>query len=288
MNNTNKIALANEGIFPIIYDEKGKLLKNVPATGLQTSGTIQGEGVLIGVPSLFVRLASCNLRCIWNLPDGTISKCDTPYASFNVKDVKNVDTDFIFQVIKNNIGKMNHIVITGGEPFIQSKPLAILLQKIKDELNLHITIETNGTIFDEKVAQNVDLFSISPKLKNSIPNKEKLKVLKLDPSGPINNHENKRYNIKTLQDFINFSNSNDKEFQLKFVIGQEVDEYEIIEDYIEVLKDINPYNIMLMPLGATKEELAKTTTLTLSMAIRNGWRFTSRIHIDIFGTKMGV
>lgn len=284
----NKIALSNEGIFPIIYDEYGDLLQDIPATGLQTAGTIQGEGSLIGVPSIFVRLASCNLRCIWNLPDGTISKCDTPYASFDVQGVQNVTIDYIFQIIKNNIGKMNHIVITGGEPFIQKTPLAILLDKIKNELGLHITIETNGTIFDEYVSKNVDLFSISPKLKNSNPTEEKLNVLNIKSSGPINSHKDKRYNIISLQQFIDFSNSNNKDFQLKFVVGREEDEQEIIEDYVNVLKNIKPYNIMLMPLGANKDELDKTIPLTLAMAIRNGWRYTSRIHIDIFGSKKGV
>ncbi len=183
---------------------------------------------------------------------------------------------------------MNHIVITGGEPFIQKIPLAILLEKIKNELGLHITIETNGTIFDEYVSKNVDLFSISPKLKNSNPTEEKLNVLNIKSSGPINSHKDKRYNIISLQQFIDFSNSNNKDFQLKFVVGREEDEQEIIEDYVNVLKNIKPYNIMLMPLGANKDELDKTIPLTLAMAIRNGWRYTSRIHIDIFGSKKGV
>ncbi len=285
---SEKIVLADEGVFPIIYDDKGNLLKDLPATGLQTPGTIQGEGILIGMPSLFVRLASCNLRCIWNLPDGSITKCDTPYASFDTKNVQNVTTDYVFNIIKNNIGNMNHIVITGGEPFVQKKSLKTLAKSIKDNLNLHITVETNGTIFDEDAAKYIDLFSISPKLKNSTPNKDKLEKLGLSMSGPIKNHGAKRYNIKALQQFVDFCNKTNKEFQLKFVVGSNADEDEIIQDYYNQLKNIKPHNIMLMPLGANKDELAKTTDLTVAMAVRNGWRFTSRIHIDLFGAKKGV
>jgi 7-carboxy-7-deazaguanine synthase len=91
MNNmTNKITLANEGVFPIVRDKDGQLLPQVPATGITVAGTIQGEGKLAGVPSLFIRFSSCNLRCIWQLPDGTYSKCDTPYASFDSNDIHQI------------------------------------------------------------------------------------------------------------------------------------------------------------------------------------------------------
>lgn len=53
--------LAKDGIFPITKDKDGKLLKEVPASGLHVAGTIQGEGKLNGIPSLFIRLAGCNL-----------------------------------------------------------------------------------------------------------------------------------------------------------------------------------------------------------------------------------
>ena len=49
--------LAKDGIFPITKDKDGKLLKELPASGLHVAGTIQGEGKLNGIPSLFIRLA---------------------------------------------------------------------------------------------------------------------------------------------------------------------------------------------------------------------------------------
>lgn len=284
----NKIVLANEGVFPITKDGEGNPLPHLPATGMAMAGTIQGEGLLMGVPSLFIRLASCNLRCVWNLPDGTISKCDTPYASFDVKEVKRMEVDQVVQLVRHNLGAMHHVVITGGEPFLQNEPLALLAKQLKEELKVHITVETNGTLFHEEVAKNIDLFSISPKLKNSTPNEAKLKSLGLKMNGPMKSHGEKRYNIKTLQEFINFSKTNKKSLQLKFVVGQEEDEKEIVKYYITPLINIEPQDIMLMPLGANSEELKKTIPMVLEMSIRNGWRYTSRIHIELFGAKPGV
>src|SRR5690554_4454668 len=161
------LSLANEGVFPITRDAEGQLLPHLPATGMTHPGTVQGEGKLAGVPSLFVRLASCNLRCIWQLPDGTYSRCDTPYASFESNDIHQRTVDDVLALVKHNLGPIRHIVITGGEPLLQKEALAELAARLKSELQLHVTLETNGTLFNEQVARHVDLFSISPKLANS-------------------------------------------------------------------------------------------------------------------------
>ena len=285
---TNKITLASEGVFPIVKDKYGKLLQEMPATGIAVAGTIQGEGKLAGVPSLFIRLSSCNLRCIWELPDGTYSKCDTPYASFDSNNINQLTVDDILSIVKYNIGPIKHVVITGGEPLLQKKALIELASRLKFDLQLHVSIETNGTIFNEQVAQNIDLFSISPKLANSTPNSEKLAALGLSPSGPLKFHGERRLNIKALQSYINICDTTNKEFQLKFVVGQPSDEQEIITKYLNKLTNWKASDIMLMPLGANQDELRKTTPMVLEMAIRNGWRYTPRIHIDLFGSKMGV
>lgn len=284
----SKLVLANEGVFPITKDQCGHPLKNIPATGMHVSGTIQGEGKLAGVPSLFVRLASCNLRCMWALPDGSLCRCDTPYASFEAEQDLQLDTIEVFNLVKHNIGDLNHVVLTGGEPMLQHKSLSVLAKRLKEELRLHLSIETNGTIFAEDVARHIDLFSISPKLSNSNPDPEKLAHYGLNPSGPLNYHPQKRKNIEVLQRFVDYCNDTGKEMQLKFVAGQENDYLEIKNEFLAALSHYSPADIMLMPLGATKEELAVTSKMVLEMAIKNGWRYAPRLHIDLFGPKAGV
>src|SRR5215831_18622011 len=111
--------------------------------------SLQGEGSLVGVPSVFVRTSGCNLRCSW---------CDTPYTSWRPE-----GTDLTLDQILDEVDAhpARHVVVTGGEPMIAPDILA-LTQRLRAR-NLHITIETAGTVF-EPVA--CDLMSISPKLAN--------------------------------------------------------------------------------------------------------------------------
>jgi len=284
----SKLVLANEGVFPITKDKNGHPLNNLPATGLSMAGTIQGEGKLAGVPSLFIRLAGCNLRCIWTMPDGSFCRCDTPYASFEAEQELQLHVNEVFEIVKHNIGILKHVVITGGEPLLQQKPLTPLVKRLKEELDLHLTIETNGTLFSEDVSRYIDLFSISPKLSNSEPSPRKLEKYDLKISGPLSFHAQKRRNIQVLQRYIDICQDSNKELQLKFVVGQHNDYPEIKEEFLATLKNWDAKDIMLMPLGATPGELKTTSAMVLAMAIKNGWRFVPRIHIDLFGPGAGV
>ena len=283
-----KLALAKEGVFPVVKDHNGKAIVDEPKTGLLSPGTIQGEGKLAGVPSLFVRLSSCNLRCIWQMEDGSFCRCDTTYASFHPDQIIELNIEQIFNWIKHNLGNIKHVVITGGEPLLQKKALAPLCQKLKEELKVHITLETNGSLFDEEVAKWIDLFSISPKLSNSVPTQEKLAAYNLKENGPFKFHKDKRLNLHVLQAYINLTNTTDKELQLKFVVGKKNDHKEIKADYLDQLNNWNDSDILLMPLGATQQEIGKSSPLVLEMAITNGWRYSPRVHIDLFGSKSGV
>jgi len=283
-----KLLLSEEGIFPVTRDEKGRLLKKLPNTGMHIAGTVQGEGRLAGTPSLFIRLAGCNLRCIWNKGKGEYSICDTPHSVFGKVNSKPFSVDSIVSVVKNNIGSIRHIVITGGEPVLQAKQLAQLCKKIKEDFDVHLTLETNGTIFNEELAGFIDLFSISPKLSSTNPDGEKLKKFGLIETDVHRSHNSRRINLSSLQSYIDFAGMHRKSFQLKFVVTEPQDVDEIRADILNKLTGWNRDDIFIMPLGATKEELKQFTPVALEIAIANGWRFSPRMHIDLFNENIGV
>ncbi len=285
---TEKLVLVGEGVFPIVRDADGNSIAEDPKTGLAIAGTIQGEGKLAGMPSLFIRLAGCNLRCIWQMSDGSFCRCDTSYASFQQEGKRVYTVDELFRIVKNNIGGMNHVVITGGEPLLQAKGILALSKVLKEELGVHITIESNGTLFDEELTKYVDLFSISPKLRNSDPTPEKMAFYNEKECGASIYHHEVRRNIPALQSYVDHSLKGDIDLQLKFVAGKKEAANEIVNEYLSELNNYKKEDVLIMPLGATHEELVVSRPLVLQMCIENGWRFAPRVHIEIFGSKQGV
>src|SRR5580698_1859648 len=96
--------------------------------------SVQGEGGLVGVPSVFVRTSGCNLRCSW---------CDTPYTSWTPE-----GSDLSIDAIVDEVSRYRaarHVVLTGGEPMIA--PGMVELSRRFRALGTHITVETAGTVF---------------------------------------------------------------------------------------------------------------------------------------------
>ncbi len=118
--------------------------------------SIQGEGTLMGVPTIFVRFFACNLRCSW---------CDTKY-SWSVREGGTWES-LSPQQVAARIQELGarHVVLTGGEPTLQ-KELPHLAQILKEQGH-HLTVETNTTIFPERVVPLIDLWSLSPKLSSA-------------------------------------------------------------------------------------------------------------------------
>lgn len=138
--------------------------------------SVQGEGLLMGVPTTFVRFFACNLRCSW---------CDTKY-SWSVRDGGTWETVPVEELVERveALGA-RHVVLTGGEPALQ-KDLAQLAQLLKTK-GYHLTIETNATIFPAAAVPFIDLWSLSPKLPSANENylrpaiiKQFLDVLRVD------------------------------------------------------------------------------------------------------------
>jgi 7-carboxy-7-deazaguanine synthase len=221
--------------------------------------SIQGEGLLTGVPSIFIRTSGCNLRCHW---------CDTPYASW-----KPEGPEMSIEEILKKISEWdcNHIVLTGGEPMIAPDlpELATALRKQKK----HITIETAGTIPPNGIP--CDLASISPKLSNSTPPPER------DPAW-AKKHEASRLEPKVISEWISKYT-----FQLKFVVSSELDLAEI-KDLLSRLPPVPLHQILLMPEGIDVKTLATRSPWLVDICKRESFRFCPRLHIELFGHTRGT
>ena len=242
--------------------------------------TIQGEGKLVGTPSIFIRFGKCNFSCKgfnveYETPSG-IKKCacDTYYAvdtAFKDTWTKYKSHKDILEEVNKLSNKCNYkidIVITGGEPLLywNKQEFQNLLQYYINKGH-KVTIETNASLnlnFEYDYQKNI-LFSMSVKLSNSL---EPLK---------------KRVNKETLKKIL----TNTKESYLKFVINK--DSLELAKDEIkDILTDIPKCDVFLMPMGDTAIEINKNCQAVIDMSIENGYKYCDRLHIRIWDNKRGV
>lgn len=227
--------------------------------------SLQGEGSLTGVPSTFVRVSGCNLRCRW---------CDTPYASWNPEGETVSVKDLAEWVIAQ---PPRHVVLTGGEPmlFDAIEPLAQLLRAAK----MHITVETAGTVYRSSDAFPADLLSLSPKLANSTP----LEGDERDPKGSWRlRHERDRISIGTLNQLLDAFPVH----QVKFVVSH-IEDLPEIEDLLDAMHVSAPDRVMLMPEGVTVPDPQRVKWVT-ELCTNRGWRYCHRLHVELFGDTRGT
>jgi len=219
--------------------------------------SIQGEGMLLGVPSVFVRTSGCNLRCVW---------CDTPYTSWAPEGEAMTVARIVDYVREHDTG---YVVITGGEPMIA--PEIVELTAELKRLGRHITIETAGTVF-EPVA--CDLMSISPKLANSTPHER-------DGGRWAAQHDRLRIQPEVLSRLMaGYS------YQLKFVVAAPKDIGEILE--LAGRLGAPPDRVVLMPEGTDAETLHSRGVWLVDLCRLHRFRFSPRLHIELFGNRRGV
>ncbi len=218
--------------------------------------SIQGEGQLIGTPSVFFRTSYCNLRCVW---------CDTPYTSWTPED-RDISVASAISAITQYGCK--HVVITGGEPFIQTAELLALCLEL-DKRRYHITVETNATVFS---AVSAHLISMSPKLRNSNPAADNFFFKK---------HERERMRPDVIRRFLDAYPC-----QVKFVVESPEDIDEIQKLQVDI--GIPTENIMLMPQGVTSEMLWEKQEWLIECCKENGYRYSPRLHVELWGNKRGV
>ena len=220
--------------------------------------SIQGEGRLLGVPSVFVRTSGCNLRCRW---------CDTPYTSWQPE-----GKAWSVKKILGEIAKYptRHVVITGGEPLL-APDIAELTGELKQR-GAHITIETAATIFKPVAG---DLMSLSPKLANSTP-------WKRSKGEFAAMHEKRRLNYPVIQQFLD-----GYDYQLKFVVDRKPDIDEI-RAVIAQLQHVDASRVMLMAQGVNQAELNRKAEWIVESCKQYGFSYTPRLHIQLFGNRRGT
>jgi 7-carboxy-7-deazaguanine synthase len=223
--------------------------------------SLQGEGELTGVPSVFVRTSGCNLRCAW---------CDTPYASWNPEGTPRSVEQILAAVTAH--GNSRHVVLTGGEPMIakEIQPLAAELKKA----GRHITIETAATVKPDGIA--CDLASLSPKLLNSAP----------DPIAHATwrkKHEATRWQPDVVRAWIDTY-----PYQFKFVVARPEDVDELENMLAALHREIPRHKVLLMPEALTLEKMRDRAGWLGELCKARGYRYAHRLHIELYGNKRGT
>ncbi len=220
-------------------------------------GSVQGEGLLTGTPSVFVRTSGCNLRCWF---------CDTPFSSWHPEGEHLDVAQICQQVFALNT---KHVVLTGGEPLIYKS-----LHELCDQLRgagQHLTIETAGTIYRELAC---DLVSISPKLSGSAP---------AAASGSWQAvHHARRERLEVVRQLMH-----DHPYQLKFVVDNRADAEEVLE-YLERLGGVDGERVLLMPQGTLPAALDHQAEWLLPWCQQHELRFCPRAHIHWYGNRRGT
>lgn len=220
--------------------------------------SIQGEGLLAGVPSVFVRTSGCNLRCWF---------CDSDYTSWRVEGEERSVEDVLDRLAEF---PARHAVVTGGEPMIAPgvEELTLGLRR----RGYHITIETAATVFKPV---ECDLASLSPKLASSTP-------FEREGGRFAGRHERLRQRPDVIRSFIARH-----PYQLKFVIDRPGDLDEV-QALLGQLPEVDRERVLLMPQGVTAEEVRARGLWLVEECKRHGFRYCPRLHIDLYGNRRGT
>ncbi len=239
--------------------------------------SVQGEGPHTGRPSVFVRLGVCNLSCSW---------CDTPYTwlytAERLEKVRNAappnvplpskpydrgtelerhTPDELLRKVGTYAGdSVRAVVVTGGEPLLHAKPLAPVVTRLLLD-GYKIEFETNGTIAPVGIPRDVH-YNVSPKLSNS------------------HQSERVRLNWSVLNEL------KDRNSVFKFVVGGEPD----LDEVLDVVRRVGlpPERVFLMPQGTSSEAIRERGRWLADVCVKLGFRYSHRVHVELWGDKRGV
>ncbi len=280
--------------------------------------SIQGEGRYVGVPSVFLRTFGCNFRCMnFGLPRGTVNDkynpevkelidsgkletihkfedlpiigtgCDT-YASIYPEFKKYMQDKTVDEVVDHLLsltptgkwmldnGQDIHLIITGGEPLLGWQRFYEELfehPRMKDLKN--VTFETNTTQalrsdFREYVSKQTKFritWSCSPKL--SVSGESWDDAIKPDIA-------------------LSYSTVPNSDIYFKFVVADEVDVDEVASAVEQYRRAGINCPVYVMPVGGKDGLYQQNTKRVAQLAMERGWRYTPRLHVDIFGNAWGT
>jgi 7-carboxy-7-deazaguanine synthase len=231
--------------------------------------SLQGEGKHLGAPSVFVRTSRCNLYCSW---------CDTPYT-WNWSGTSYAHDsagkfEMAEQTIELEVSQVaawvqrwpcRRVVLTGGEPMLQAQECARLVRELEAvDARFHVEIETNGTLVPPpELDAGISLYTVSPKLENSGVERS-LRLRK--------------------EALVFFAGSAKSVFKFVVASGPDVEQVRaLVVEY-----DIDPDRVYLMPRASSAASLTELAPSVAEVCLANGYRFSDRLHIHLFGNRPGV
>jgi len=218
--------------------------------------SLQGEGVSTGAPCVFVRLAQCNLHCTW---------CDTKYTwdfeHYRYEDeVRERSAAEVAQIVNDSLSR--RLVLTGGEPLLQQRALREFWSHLGDGVT--VEVETNGTILPDAAAlARVNQWNVSPKLKNAG-----------DPE-----------HFRIRPEVLGALRESGRAY-LKLVVVEEPDYAEAEALVARLAWPLD--RVILMPEASSREQLRARALAVAEAARARSFRFSSRLHLELWGGRRGT
>jgi len=218
--------------------------------------SLQGEGVSSGAPCIFVRLAQCNLHCTW---------CDTKYTwdfeRYRYEDEVHEQPVGEVALIVNQ-APSRRLVLTGGEPLLQQRALREFFARLAPDIS--VEVETNGTIVPEPAAlSRVNQWNVSPKLANA----GDPEAFRIRPDALVALRDSQRA-------------------YLKLVVNGDQD---LAEADALVQRFAWPSDrVSLMPQATDREQLRARSFEVAEAARARSYRFSSRLHLELWGGRRGT